>query len=157
MVIMEALVTRIPYTLLHIHSTLSCIHASTYEYTRCSYSILIAANHRGTRLKLSYAPSPRLVPSNVSKKKKKKKNEEEKEEEKHCTRSSSFHNGAINRSATISTIFSFYNNAFYFTCSSNLRRMKNDKKIVYERSKASCKYFSKSTLYTFQRPPCRLS
>ena len=155
MVIMEALVTRIPYTLLRIHSTLSCIHASTYEYTRCSYSILIAANHP-LKAFLRAITSYRSV-KRKQKKKKKKKNEEEKEEEKHCTRSSSFHNGAINRSATISTIFSFYNNAFYFTCSSNLRRMKNDKKIVYERSKASCKYFSTSTLYTFQRPPCRLS
>ena len=156
MVIMEALVTRIPYTLLHIHSTLSCIHASTYEYTRCSYSILIAANHRGTRLKLSYAPSPRLVPSNVSKKKKKKMRKKKRKKNTARVLLHFITEQSIG-SATISTIFSFYNNAFYFTCSSNLRRMKNDKKIVYERSKASCKYFSKSTLYTFQRPPCRLS
>lgn len=155
-VIMEALVTRIPYTLLRIHYSL--LH--TRLYLRI-YTVFVFNSHRSQsswnplKAFLRAITSPRSVKR--KQKKKKKKNEEEKEEEKHCTRSSSFHNGAINRSATISTIFSFYNNAFYFTCSSNLRRMKNDKKIVYERSKASCKYFSKSTLYTFQRPPCRLS
>lgn len=156
MVIMEALVTRIPYTLLRIHYSL--LH--TRLYLRI-YTVFVFNSHRSQS---SWNPLKAFLraitsPRSVKRKQKKKKKKMRKKKRKKNTARVLLHfitEQSIG-SATISTIFSFYNNAFYFTCSSNLRRMKNDKKIVYERSKASCKYFSTSTLYTFQRPPCRLS
>lgn len=154
-VIMEALVTRIPYTLLRIHYSL--LHTRLYLPI---YTVFVFNSHRSQS---SWNPLKAFLraitsPRSVKRKQKKKKKMRKKKRKKNTARVLlHFITEQSIGSATISTIFSFYNNAFYFTCSSNLRRMKNDKKIVYERSKASCKYFSTSTLYTFQRPPCRLS
>ena len=141
-VIMEALVTRIPYTLLRIHYSL--LHTRLYLPI---YTVFVFNSHRSQS---SWNPLKAFLRAITSPRSVKRKQNTARVLLHFITEQSI-------GSATISTIFSFYNNAFYFTCSSNLRRMKNDKKIVYERSKASCKYFSTSTLYTFQRPPCRLS
>ena len=141
-VIMEALVTRIPYTLLRIHYSL--LHTRLYLPI---YTVFVFNSHRSQS---SWNPLKAFLRAITSPRSVKRKKNTARVLLHFITEQSI-------GSATISTIFSFYNNAFYFTCSSNLRRMKNDKKIVYERSKASCKYFSTSTLYTFQRPPCRLS
>lgn len=122
-VIMEALVTRIPYTLRTHYSPAY----STYEYTRCSYSILIVTDHRGTRLTLLRSTITSISFQRVSKKRKKKEKEEE-EKEKHgdrCKRCYSLNN--------------FYFYSFVESSSAKRSFTKNRRERIGN---------------TFQRPPC---